>query len=183
MPARRRYARFAAALLALAYAADAGAAERLGALLIDPAQVSVAGISSGAFMANQIHIAHSADVMGAAMIAGGLYGCAVADVELDGVVALASQAVGDCDDGPVPARRREDVQEDGRQARRQGMGRSAGERQPRKALLLHRGVGFRRQFGDGSRQRRRSTSPSGFRRPTSCSRTIAARPPTPAIPG
>ncbi len=99
MPARRRYARFAAALLALAYAADAGAAERLvrlGALPIDPAQVSVAGISSGAFMANQIHIAHSADVMGAAMIAGGLYGCAVADVESDGVVALASQAVGDC---------------------------------------------------------------------------------------
>ena len=96
MPARRRHARFAAALLALAYAADAGAAERLGALPIDPSQVSVAGLSSGAFMANQIHIAHSADVMGAAMIAGGLYGCAVEDVESDGVLALAAQALGAC---------------------------------------------------------------------------------------
>ncbi len=95
MPARR-HARFAAALLALAYAADAGAAERLGALPIDPAQVSVAGISSGAFMANQIHIAHSADVMGAAMIAGGLYGCAVEDISSDGVLSFAAQALGAC---------------------------------------------------------------------------------------
>ncbi len=96
MPVQRRDLRFAAALLALAYAEDAAAAERLGVLPIDPSQVSVAGISSGAFMANQIHIAHSADVMGAAMIAGGLYGCAVEDVDSDGVLALASQALSAC---------------------------------------------------------------------------------------
>ncbi len=43
-----------------------------------------------------MHIPHSADIMGAAMIAGGLYGCAVQDVTEDGVLALASQAVGPC---------------------------------------------------------------------------------------
>jgi hypothetical protein len=88
-------ARVAALLFALQWL-PAFAADRLGAYPVDPAQVSVAGISSGAFMANQIHIAHSADVMGAAMIAGGLYGCAVQDVTPDGVLALASQAVGAC---------------------------------------------------------------------------------------
>ncbi len=76
--------------------AQAQAAERLGAFPVDPAQVSVAGISSGAFMANQLEVAHSADIIGAAMIAGGLYGCAVQDVTEDGVLALASQAVGPC---------------------------------------------------------------------------------------
>ncbi len=72
------------------------AADALGPYPVDPAQISVAGISSGAFMANQFHIAHSADVMGAAMVAGGLYGCAVEAVEDDGVRALMTQAVWDC---------------------------------------------------------------------------------------
>jgi poly(3-hydroxybutyrate) depolymerase len=76
--------------------ASTQAAERLGSYPIDPKQVSVAGISSGAFMANQLHIAHSADIMGAAMIAGGLYGCAVVAVEDNGVRALGSQALSDC---------------------------------------------------------------------------------------
>jgi hypothetical protein len=76
--------------------ASASAAERLGAYPVDPAQVSVSGLSSGAFMANQLHIAHSADIMGAAMIAGGLYGCAVLHATADGVEALASQAAGPC---------------------------------------------------------------------------------------
>jgi poly(3-hydroxybutyrate) depolymerase len=79
-----------------AFGASAHAAEKLGAFPVDPAEVSVAGLSSGAFMANQLHIAHSAAIMGAAMIAGGLYGCAVQDVEGDGVVALVSQALGPC---------------------------------------------------------------------------------------
>src|SRR5271157_5710075 len=95
---RRR--RLTGVLTALAFLpalfAQAQAAERLGAFPVDPAQVSVAGISSGAFMANQLQVAHSADIMGAAMIAGGLYGCAVQDVTEDGVLALASQAVGPC---------------------------------------------------------------------------------------
>jgi hypothetical protein len=64
--------------------ASASAAERLGAYPVDPAQVSVSGLSSGAFMANQLHIAHSAEIMGAAMIAGGLYGCAVLHATAEG---------------------------------------------------------------------------------------------------
>ena len=75
---------------------SASAAERLRSYPIDPAQVSVSGLSSGAFMANQLHIAHSAEIMGAAMIAGGLYGCAVLHATEDGVEALASQAAGPC---------------------------------------------------------------------------------------
>ncbi len=39
-------------------------------------QTSVSGISSGAYMAGQFQVAHSADVVGAAIIAGGPYGCA-----------------------------------------------------------------------------------------------------------
>jgi poly(3-hydroxybutyrate) depolymerase len=50
-------------------------AERLN-YPVDPAHVSAAGIASGAFIADQLHIAHSADIMGAAMIAGGPYDCA-----------------------------------------------------------------------------------------------------------
>ena len=95
-PRRGAIAILRALALSAAFIASAGAAEKLGAFPVDPAQVSVAGISSGAFMANQIHVAHSADVMGAAMIAGGLYGCAVQNVESDGVEALASQAAGPC---------------------------------------------------------------------------------------
>jgi poly(3-hydroxybutyrate) depolymerase len=76
--------------------ASASAAERLGAYPVDPAQVSVSGLSSGTFMANQLHIAHSTEIMGAAMVAGGLYGCAVLHATADGVEALASQAGGPC---------------------------------------------------------------------------------------
>jgi poly(3-hydroxybutyrate) depolymerase len=88
--------RLANALSLVLLCASASAAERLSSYPVDPAQVSVSGISSGAFMANQLHIAHSADVMGAAMIAGGLYGCAVLHATADGVEALASQAAGPC---------------------------------------------------------------------------------------
>ncbi len=38
-------------------------------------EASVSGISSGAYMAGQFEIAHSRDVVGAAIIAGGPYGC------------------------------------------------------------------------------------------------------------
>lgn len=82
------------------FSAAAGSA-RLDRYQIDTGQVSVAGLSSGAFMANQIHVAHSKDVTGAALIAGGLYGCAVIDVSPKGfVLASASQAVGPCSEEP-----------------------------------------------------------------------------------
>jgi poly(3-hydroxybutyrate) depolymerase len=97
--ALRSVARASVALLTWAATwcvGGAQAADPLGRFPVDPAQVSVSGISSGAFMANQLHIAHSAGLIGAGLIAGGLYGCAV-DSELeDGVFALASLAVGPC---------------------------------------------------------------------------------------
>lgn len=42
----------------------------------DIAQVGVSGLSSGAYMAGQYHIAHSNTVSGAGIVAGGPYGCA-----------------------------------------------------------------------------------------------------------
>lgn len=66
-----------AAVLAASFAPAAAAAEPpLPALCIDEAAVSVSGISSGGFMAHQFHVAHSARVMGAGIIAGGPYACA-----------------------------------------------------------------------------------------------------------
>jgi poly(3-hydroxybutyrate) depolymerase len=38
-------------------------------------QTSVSGVSSGAYMAGQFQVAHSREVVGAAIIAGGPYGC------------------------------------------------------------------------------------------------------------
>src|ERR1700730_15428128 len=86
------------ALLVVAswFGGGARAADPLGRFPVDAAQVSVSGISSGAFMTNQLHIAHSAGIVGAGMIAGGLYGCAVDRISGDGVSALASLAVGPC---------------------------------------------------------------------------------------
>jgi poly(3-hydroxybutyrate) depolymerase len=90
------------AWLTVSASVTANAADRpLGRYPVDPSQVSVAGISSGAFMANQIHIAHSADIMGAALVAGGLYGCAVLQVQSDGVYALATRAVTNCMSTPT----------------------------------------------------------------------------------
>jgi poly(3-hydroxybutyrate) depolymerase len=52
------------------------AAEALPRLGADLSRTSVAGLSSGAYMAGQFEIAHSRDVIGAGIVAGGPYGCA-----------------------------------------------------------------------------------------------------------
>ena len=57
-------------------AADLTLAEIGQTLAIDPAQVSVSGVSSGGFMAHQFHVAYAASVIGAGVIAGGPYDCA-----------------------------------------------------------------------------------------------------------
>ena len=44
-------------------------------LLLDPASVTVSGLSSGGFFAHQFHVAFSQSVAGAAVLAGGPYGC------------------------------------------------------------------------------------------------------------
>jgi hypothetical protein len=60
---------------------DAGAAplslrEIAQPLRIDETKVSVSGLSSGAFMAHQFQVAHSAKIMGAGLVAGGPFYCA-----------------------------------------------------------------------------------------------------------
>jgi poly(3-hydroxybutyrate) depolymerase len=57
-------------------AGTASAADRLPALNADLAQTSVSGLSSGAAMAVQFHVAHSSFVKGAGIIAGSPYYCA-----------------------------------------------------------------------------------------------------------
>lgn len=44
---------------------------QLRKLHIDPKKISVSGISSGAAMATQFHFAHSSEVLGAGLFAGG----------------------------------------------------------------------------------------------------------------
>jgi poly(3-hydroxybutyrate) depolymerase len=88
-------------LLLVLLASAASAQEKLSSYPIDPAKVSISGISSGAFMANQFHIAHSKLIMGAGIVAGGLYGCAVQSVDGNGEPSsLISIAVGPCMTAP-----------------------------------------------------------------------------------
>jgi poly(3-hydroxybutyrate) depolymerase len=72
---RARLAALAAVLGALQGCGPEETAE-LPALQANVAETSVSGISSGAYMAGQFQIAHSHLVIGAAIIAGGPYGCA-----------------------------------------------------------------------------------------------------------
>ncbi len=62
------------ALTALAFEANAAAPE-IPKLKLQP-EITVSGLSSGGYMANQLHIAHSTQIKGAAIIAAGPYGCA-----------------------------------------------------------------------------------------------------------
>lgn len=69
----------AAGITALLVVTPSGAEEpaaKLPALAANISETSVSGISSGAYMAGQFEIAHSKIVAGAAIIAGGPYGCA-----------------------------------------------------------------------------------------------------------
>ncbi|MCL2644374.1 MAG: PHB depolymerase family esterase [Betaproteobacteria bacterium] len=59
----------------LSFLTAAHATEPLPALNADPQKLTVSGLSSGAFMAVQFHVAHSAQVHGAGVLAGGPYYC------------------------------------------------------------------------------------------------------------
>ncbi|TVR96050.1 MAG: poly(3-hydroxybutyrate) depolymerase [Rhodospirillales bacterium] len=77
---RRLTAALAAAMLLVLgagapLAADQ-AVERLPRLAVDPAGITVSGISAGGYMALHFHVAHAALVSGAAVIAAGPYHCA-----------------------------------------------------------------------------------------------------------
>src|SRR5690606_11433148 len=52
----------------------------LPSLTLDPARVSVVGLSSGAAMAQQVHFAYSDRIIGAGLIAGPPMGCAEGDL-------------------------------------------------------------------------------------------------------
>ena len=66
-------------ILAVLVVLTAGCSEQtapsLPALEANRGQTSVSGISSGAYMAGQFEMAHARDVVGAAVVAGGPYGC------------------------------------------------------------------------------------------------------------
>ena len=71
------FASCAIALLAFPAAAQPQSrAPQLPTLNIDRDQTSVSGISSGGYMAVQFHVAHSASVKGAGVLAAGPYYCA-----------------------------------------------------------------------------------------------------------
>ena len=61
---------------ALCLGAGAAVAQDLPRLVLDPAATTVSGLSSGAFMAVQMHVAFSDRIAGAGVIAGGPYNCA-----------------------------------------------------------------------------------------------------------
>jgi Esterase PHB depolymerase len=67
------------AALTLGGASLAEAASNLGAYNVNPDTVTVAGISSGGYMAVQLQIAYSSHFHGTAVIAGGTYYCAQDD--------------------------------------------------------------------------------------------------------
>ncbi len=55
--------------------------ESLPTYTIDRSRISVSGVSSGAYMAGQLHVAYSDLFGGAGLLAGGPYGCARGDIE------------------------------------------------------------------------------------------------------
>jgi poly(3-hydroxybutyrate) depolymerase len=66
----------------LVSAPPALAAEALPKLGAEIAATSVSGLSSGAFMAVQIEVAHSTQIVGAGIVAGGPFACAESDASL-----------------------------------------------------------------------------------------------------
>ena len=64
------------ALLLVLYFGVAAAADRLPGVSADTASITVSGVSSGGYMAVQMHVAHSSRVKGAGVLAGGPYYCA-----------------------------------------------------------------------------------------------------------
>jgi len=86
--------RFACLIAALGCMAPAAAAPPLPELKLDPAGLTVSGISSGGYMAVQFHVAYSGSVAGAAVLSAGPWYCAEGSV---------TRALGACMKGdPAP---------------------------------------------------------------------------------
>lgn len=71
----------AAATLLLAGCGKEAPPEPLPKLDLDPARISVSGLSSGAYMAHQVHLAYATRLIGAGLLAGGPYQCAGGDLD------------------------------------------------------------------------------------------------------
>jgi poly(3-hydroxybutyrate) depolymerase len=69
-----------AALLAALCGIASASAQELPALRLDPDATTVSGLSSGAFMAVQVHVAFSDSIAGAGIVAGGPFYCAEGSV-------------------------------------------------------------------------------------------------------
>ena len=92
-PAPRAIARcvlFLSLILACA-ACSSPPLPKLPKLNIDQERIAVAGMSSGAYMATQVHLAYSDHLIGAALVAGGPYGCAEADLDTALSTCMAAQ--------------------------------------------------------------------------------------------
>ena len=72
--------RLLAACLLVCVPASSAVAEDLPQLSLDPAATTVSGLSSGAFMAVQMHVAFSERIAGAGVVAGGPYFCSRGEV-------------------------------------------------------------------------------------------------------
>lgn len=111
-------------------AAVANASEgALPKLTLDPAATTVSGLSSGAYMAHQMHLAFSDHVAGAALIAGGPYHCAEGKLET-ALARCMAPAEGKGPDAKALARHAADAAKAGRIAPLSGL---AGD----KVLILH----------------------------------------------
>lgn len=105
--------RVAALAMVLTFSACSSEAvdDPLPALGAELTTVTVSGISSGAYMAVQYQVAHSATVAGAAVLAGGPWNCARAQV---------LRALGECIKGPRDAVPVQDLLADAREAAARG---------------------------------------------------------------
>lgn len=125
----RRRGRVAAAYLSILLLASCATTTDppLPKLAIDPSRIAVAGLSSGAYMATQAHLAFSDHLIGAGLVAGGPYQCA--DGQLDVALKACMAATVSPDIAAIALRTRERAA-DGRLAPLAGL---AGDR----VWLLH----------------------------------------------
>lgn len=103
MPSYRAFLPMLCLLTGL-HAASAQAAAPLPALGATPKETTVSGLSSGAFMAAQFSVIHSASIRGAGIVAGGPYYCAGLGSG-SGAERFMATASGDCmhPEGPAPS--------------------------------------------------------------------------------
>lgn len=93
-----RHVRRAVSGLLFALAGGAGSsAQDLPTIDLSAGPVTVSGLSSGAYMAMQMHLAFAQDIAGAGIVAGGPYGCAQGSL---GQALSRCLAPGDADAGP-----------------------------------------------------------------------------------